>query len=340
MNAQSVNFSFDWSLKDLARVEKRDIKVVSTFSCGGGSSMGYELSGCNVVAANDIDKTVLDVYGLNLPTKIRVEAPVKQFFEHIKHLVGSVDILNDSPPCSTFSMAGSREDSWDKDKVFREGQAKQKLSELFFEFLELGEKLKPKVIVAENVKGMLLGNAKSYCSKIMKELDRMGYAAQLFLVDASTCGVPQKRERVFFVARLKSLGWPNLKVLANQKPIPAGEALSLARPEVETSSCRLPPSIALFYHSVPFGKRGARFFSWIKLDPSKPSPTVTAKFCMMHPTEPRLLSTDEVRLLSSFPSDYNFNGTDGRYLMGMSVPPLMAHCVSKNIVEQWFDGKA
>lgn len=60
----------------------------------------------------------------------------------------NLDILDGSPPCSTFSMAGDRENSWNKLKVFREGQKKQRLDDLFFVFIALVKKLQPKVAVA------------------------------------------------------------------------------------------------------------------------------------------------------------------------------------------------
>lgn len=309
--------------------------------------MGYAMSGCKVVAANDIDPRVSDAYKANLDTPRHVVAPVNQFFEHISDLAGNIDILDGSPPCSTFSIAGSREDAWMKDKKFSEGQVSQVLSELFFEFLDLGKKLQPKVIVAENVKGMLLGKAKGYCALIFKELRAMGYEPQLFLLDASSCGVPQKRERVFFVARKKSLGWEDLKMNVSAKRVLVDEALRASTVALEPS-CELTPAISIMYHQIPFGKSGAvaregSFFNWIKLNPYSHAPTLATENKYMHPTERRFLCVDEWRAMSSFPKDYNFGergGAFAKYIMGMSVPPLMAHCVSKNIVEQWFDGKA
>jgi DNA (cytosine-5)-methyltransferase 1 len=59
-------------------------------------------------------------------------------------------------------MAGNREKDWGKEKVFREGQAQQVLDTLFFDFIDLAKKLQPKVVIAENVKGLLIGEAKSY----------------------------------------------------------------------------------------------------------------------------------------------------------------------------------
>ena len=70
------------------------------------------------------------------------------------------------PPCSSFSMAGNREKDWGKKKKFTEGQHKQILDTLFFDFIKLGKRLQPKIILAENVTGLLMGNAVQYAAKI------------------------------------------------------------------------------------------------------------------------------------------------------------------------------
>ena len=77
-----------------------------------------------------------------------------------------LDILDGSPPCSSFSMVGNREKDWGKEKKFREGQQEQVLDTLFFDFIDLAKRLQPKTVIAENVKGLLLGEAKKYVSKI------------------------------------------------------------------------------------------------------------------------------------------------------------------------------
>ena len=105
----------------------------------------------------------------------------------------NLDILDGSPPCSSFSISGNREADWGKEKKFREGQAEQILDTLFFDFIDLAKKLQPKVVVAENVKGLLQGDAKSYVLKIYEDFDAAGYMVKHFLLDSSTMGVPQKR---------------------------------------------------------------------------------------------------------------------------------------------------
>ena len=128
--------------------------------------------------------------------------------------------MDGSPPCSTFSIAGNREKDWGKEKKFREGQSAQVLDTLFFDFIALARVLQPKVVVAENVKGLLMGSAIDYVRRIYKDFDNAGYYCQHFLLDASKMGVPQKRERIFFICIRHDLGINFLKVsnLFNVEP--------------------------------------------------------------------------------------------------------------------------
>ena len=110
-----------WSLKDLKSVPQNGLKVMTTFSCGRGSSLGYKLAGCNVIAANDIDPEMAYHYKLNLNPKHYFLCPIKDLLKkQLPEELHELDILDGSPPCSTFSMAGSREKAWGKDKHFRE----------------------------------------------------------------------------------------------------------------------------------------------------------------------------------------------------------------------------
>ena len=214
-----------WNLTDLESVPQNGITVMSTFACGGGSSMGYKRAGCTVIAANDIDPEMEWHYKYNLKPSTYYLCPIKDLLTtDLLPELFDLDILDGSPPCSTFSMAGSREKTWGKAKHFREGQATQVLSDLFFDYLDLGERLKPKVIIAENVKGMLIGNAKGYTKLIIARLKEIGYRPQLFLLNAADCGVPQRRERVFFCALRNDIDRPALKLSPQHQWISAGEA--------------------------------------------------------------------------------------------------------------------
>ena len=199
-------FPYRWTLKDAVFTKDKG-KVFSCFACGGGSTMGYKLAGFDVIGCNEIDPKMMEAYKANHNPKYAYLEPIQTFKmrEDLPQELYELDILDGSPPCSSFSMAGNREKDWGKDKVFREGQAMQVLDTLFFDFIDLAKKLQPTVVVAENVKGLLLGEAKAYVRQIYREFDLAGYYVQHWLLDASKMGVPQRRERVFFIAFRKDL---------------------------------------------------------------------------------------------------------------------------------------
>ena len=200
-------FSYNWTLKD-ANFTKDKGKVFSCFACGGGSTMGYKLAGFDVIGCNEIDPKMNECYVRNNNPKYNYVCDIRDMVKsnELPEELYNLDILDGSPPCSTFSISGSREDSWGVEKKFREGQKKQVLDTLFFDFIDLAKKLKPKIVVSENVKGLLMGNAKNYVKKIYHEFDLAGYYCQHFLLNASDMGVPQNRERLFFLCIRKDIG--------------------------------------------------------------------------------------------------------------------------------------
>lgn len=342
-----------WSLSDLKDIPQNGLKVMSTFACGGGSSMGYKRAGCEIVAANDIDPEMAWHYQHNLKPKHYFLCPIGDLLtKNLPDELFELDILDGSPPCSTFSMAGSREKSWGKDKHFREGQAKQVLSDLFFDYLNLVDRLKPKVAIAENVKGMLIGNAKGYTKMVMRRFREIGYRPQLFLVNAADCGVPQRRERVFFVAVRNDIDVPPLKLAPTHRWISAGEATGdvqvLTAAEIEDT--KPSESGKKYYAQTKPGDSYAEaceqatgkasFFNYGRLSCGLPSPTLTAasatRSCDMHWSECRALTFREWKRLGSFPDDYQAK-TDkiGKYMIGMSVPPKMTEAVARAVIDQW-----
>ena len=341
--------SYGWTLGDLSKVPKNDVKVMSTFSCGGGSSMGYKLAGCDVIAANDIDPEMAYHYKLNLNPENYFLCPIKDLLKmDLPKSLFELDILDGSPPCSTFSISGKREKAWGKNKHFREGQTKQVLSDLFFDYLDLVDKLRPKVAIAENVKGVLMGNAKGYTKEIVKRFKSIGYVPQVFLVNAADCGVPQKRERVFFCAYRADLKLKPLKLNPGETWVSVGEALEgveLTKAEYKAISSKSKTD-SLWWPLTRPGegydkaviKMGLKKKYWnhIKVHPKKPSPTVTANCCLRHYSEQRGLCFREIKRLGSFPDDYRAKSDIiGKYMVGMSVPPRMIEAVARAVCSQW-----
>ena len=198
--------SYRWALSE-AIFTKNKGKVFSCFACGGGSTMGYKLAGFDVVGFNEIDQRMADIYIKNHSPKYAFIEGIQSFKNRndLPKELYDLDILDGSPPCSSFSMSGNREKDWGKEKKFKEGQSDQVLDTLFYDFIDLAEKLQPKIVVAENVTGILKGNARDYVRRIMAAFGKAGYLMQEFELDSSQMGVPQKRERVFFIAVRKDL---------------------------------------------------------------------------------------------------------------------------------------
>lgn len=291
--------------------------------------MGYKRAGCEIVAANDIDPEMAWHYKHNIHPPLYFLCPIRDLLKaDLPQALFDLDILDGSPPCSTFSMAGSREKAWGVDKHFREGQAKQVLSDLFFDYLDLVERLKPRVAIAENVKGMILGNAKGYTKLVMARFREIGYRPQLFLLNAADCGVPQRRERVFFVAIRDDITAPPLKLAPKHRWISAGEAVGdlrddLAKWEMVTASNQR--------HTL-----AGRLKPWPF---TQPSPTLTSGSSKeLIDTQKRFgdFTFADYKRLGSFPDDYHAK-TDkiGKYMIGMSVPPKMTEVVARAVINQW-----
>jgi DNA (cytosine-5)-methyltransferase 1 len=338
-----------WLLSDLDKVKKNNFNVFSTFACGGGSSMGYKLAGFSVIGANDIDPQMRRHYEKNLKPKYFIEAPIKKMLEiDLPKELFNLDILDGSPPCSSFSMSGNREKDWGKEKHFREGQSIQVLDDLFFDFLQVADLLKPKVIVAENVKGLIAGNAKGYLKAIISTLNKMGYRPQVFLLNAAFCNVPQRRERVFICAVRNDVSDKKLELNTNNKEISISEATSdLTTP---ADSYLFPDKKTLWYKYWLETKPGESFqkayqkynpgksgwFTAIKHAPDKPALTIVSGSHHSHWAEPRRFTPAELIRIGSFPDDYWFeNRQMPQYLIGMSVPPKMTEVVAKAVLNTW-----
>lgn len=332
-----------WNLSDLKDITKHNINVFSCFHCGGGSTMGYKRAGLNVLGGVEIDPEMMSIYRVNHNPIHSYLMGVEEFNklpnESLPAELFNLDILDGSPPCSSFSMSGSREKKWGVKKKFREGQADQILDDLFFHFIETANKLKPKIVIAENVKGMLSGNAKGYLKKIFAEFAAIGYDVQLFLLNAAYMGVPQRRERVFFVCRRRDLNLPKL-VLDFNEPLVSFKDATHDLP-IEPYK-ELTPTAKKYWYICEQGKsfssvhHKGSLFNWIRLSENEPSNTIPAKSdIIFHPTIPRRISGKEIIRLQSFPDDYNFLTAEPGYVCGMSVPPKMTERIAYEIISQW-----
>jgi len=338
-----MKFNYDWKLAEgypAKGIDYHGHTVFGTFICGGGSTMGYKLAGFNHLGGVEIDKKIAAIYKKNHSPAHLFNEDIRAFNKR-KNLpteLYNLSLLDGSPPCSSFSMAGNRDKDWGKTKKFREGQAEQKLDDLVFEYVETINKLRPKVAILENVKGMLIGNAKAYVKKLCEQLTSYGYAPQVFLLNAASMGVPQRRERVFIISSRADLMLPKLNLKFSEKPIPFCEIDEGVLPSFEkyVVNCDAP-----YYKKCKQGNaissvhpKGNRFNS-IKLNPRIPAPTIASGGAYYHPTQARWLQKSEFLKIGTFPSDYDFIDEKPVYVIGMSVPPVMTAQISHQIYLQW-----
>lgn len=338
-----------WNLSDLKSWPGHGKKVFSCFHCGGGSTMGYKLAGYEVLGGVEIDPEMMAIYRSNHNPKHSFLTGVKEFEtipnDKVPTELFNLDILDGSPPCSSFSMAGSREKAWGEKKKFREGQAHQVLDDLFFDFIAIAKKLKPKVVVAENVKGLIQGNARGYVKEIFKQFSNAGYDCQLFLLNASRMGVPQRRERTFFIARRKDLDLPQLNLVFNETPISVKDAILGTQVPIEKE--KVAPAFEVYWEKAQPGQTIGqaagvlnKWFGYNKIDPNRSANTLASASSdkIYHWAEWRALYASEWTRLQTFPDDYNFKSEkekQKKYILGMSVPPFMMQRVALEIYKQW-----
>ena len=311
--------------------------------------MGYKLAGYDVIGNCEIDPDMMKVYKQNNHPKHSFLMDVRDFLklpdEKIPEELFHLDVLDGSPPCSVFSTAGVREEAWNVEKAFREGQVKQRLDDLFLFYIAIAKRLQPKVVIAENVKGLITGNAKGWVNQIVKAFDDAGYTVQIFLFNAARMGVPQKRERVFFIAHRKDLKYPKLVMDFHSKPVnfgevrePYGKATAEDSLAAKLLKYRIPSDRSLAdINARVRRKKDSGFTSRINAD-CEPASTVVANGCCYRLCDAMLMTDRDYINCQTFPQDYDFMDQSVQYICGMSVPPVMMARISEQVYRQWLKG--
>ena len=336
-----------WTFADYPK-EKNGLKVFSCFACGGGSTMGYKLAGCEVLGCCEIDPKMNEVYIKNHNPKYNFLMDIREFNalpnDQIPEELFHLDILDGSPPCTTFSMAGEREESWGKKKKFREGQAEQTLDDLSFVFIETVAKLKPRCVIMENVEGLLLGEAWSYVQEIYRQFKEIGYQVKHWLCKGEQMGVPQKRHRVFFVALRNDVGYDlaDLDMSFNYEPVPYGQIKSGIGDPIRKDTqmyqmlCKAThDDLRIADVFVRLGEKEKCFGAKIAWEENVLQ-TLIANLEYCRGEEKERISKEDIIHAQTFPEDYDFlNGSWNTvaYICGMSVPPVMIKRIVQRLIE-------
>lgn len=339
-------FPYRWRLADgypAKGIDAHGSTVFGTFICGGGSTMGYKLAGFHHLGGVEIDPKVAATYRHNHAPEFLFVEDLRKFNrrDDLPAALYDLDVLDGSPPCTSFSMAGSREKAWGKRKQFREGQVKQTLDDLVFVYCDTIAKLRPRVCLLENVAGLVKGNARAYCRGIVERLTEAGYRVQVFVLNAALMGVPQHRQRTFFIGLRDDYDLPPLKIAVEEEPILFGDIIddtdksqTIKGSDYEIWLKRKPCDVGFNTILKRTESRDARF-NWKIVHRSRVCPTLCADDLNFTYSYPRRLNAKELTLCSSFPLDYECTRKELTFMTGMCVPPVMTAHIADAIYNQW-----
>ncbi len=325
--------------------------VVSLFSGCGGSSLGYHLAGLNVKAANEFIPAAIDTYKANFPDTMIWTGDIRKLkgndiLQDLGLEVGELDVLDGSPPCASFSKSGKREANWGKEVNYSD--TKQRVDDLFFEYTRMIKEIQPKVFVAENVKGLVMGKAYGVFEQILAEMRNKGYNVSARLLDAKYFNVAQNRERLIFIGVRKDLNVLPSHPLPAYRPISVREALKGVKNqkwELEASKYKEGGSTYKHLIKMKQGETGdlyageGKYFNLARLYWDKPANTVLqsdgkhiSSRCI-HPEEHRRLTISEIKRISSFPDDFILTGDYAQQWerVGRAVMPNVMKAIAQHI---------
>lgn len=346
-----VLFNSSWD-KELNSKPKKSYKLLELFAGAGGLAIGMEKAGFKSVLLNELDKHACNTLRLNRPKWNVVEGDVSKVdFTEYKD---TIDILSGGFPCQAFSYAG-------KKLGFQDARGT-----LFYEFARAVKETNPKVIIAENVRGLLKHENGKTLDAIKSVIDEIGYTlVEPRVLKAVFFQVPQKRERLFLIAVRKDLypyiefKWPSpyKRIMTMRDALKAGELYSTDVPishgqkypkrkaEILAKVPQggywrdLPDKLQREYMKASYflggGKTGmARRLSW-----EEPSLTLTCAPAQKqtercHPEETRPLTVREYARIQTFPDDWEFSGplTAQYKQIGNAVPVNLAYAVGRSLV--------
>lgn len=199
------------------------MKAISLFSGAGGMDVGFKNAGFNVIAANEMDKHACDTFRANHPECNLIEGDIDSCGEEFTGLKG-IDVVFGGPPCQGFSVAGKMDPDDPRSK-------------LIFSFCNIIEKVKPKAFVMENVKALgSLSKFEDVRTELLSRFQKAGYVVTIHILNSKDFGVPQARERVFFIGvknGLKPVHKANFRKYLKAAPTLRDVLIPLGKPGTE-----------------------------------------------------------------------------------------------------------
>lgn len=292
------------------------MRTVDLFCGCGGMSLGFQNAGYEIIEAFDNWDPAIRTYEKNFNHPIRkADLADESMIDVVSGL--APEIIIGGPPCQDFSSAGHRDETL--------GRAA--LSKTYTDIVSTA---KPKYFVMENVPRIRLGKTYQY---VREELKRAGYGLTEKIIDASYCGVPQKRKRLFLIGCLG----------AEDDFLSEYLDKNLASSPM-TIHDYLGDSLGVeYYFRIPRSYNRRAVFSIYEpcqtiRGVDRPIPPNYKK----HPQDPveigplvRALTPKERSYMQTFPEDFIFeeNRTNTNQMIGNAVPVKLAEYVANAIQE-------
>lgn len=332
-------------------IPKRRYTVVELFAGAGGLALGLEKAGFDDVGLVEIDKYAAQTLRDNRPKWNVIEDDVVKVAEEGIHNYipqgVEVDLLSGGYPCQAFSYAGQK---MGLDDV---------RGTMFYYFAKILDQLKPKVFLAENVKGLVTHDNGKTLQTMIEVFSEIGYKVQWKVHSALDYNVAQKRERIIIIGIRNDLAEtntfrfpkpfeykPTLRDALKDVPQSEGAAYPVKKKAVldlvPPGGCwvDLPEDVAKDYMGGSYfsggGKRGmARRISW-----DEPCLTLTCSPAQKqtercHPDETRPFTTREYARIQSFPDEWKFAGSMSQVYkqIGNAVPVELGKAIGLSIVD-------
>lgn len=348
--------------------------------CGlGGLSLGFEMTGAyHCVGGIDIYKPAVDTFYYNHPdlSKLKIinspqDLSVLDPMAVAQDIGCMPDIIVGGPPCQGFSQAGRRLEHFEDDERNKQ----------VFNYLKFITTLKPKVFVMENVPGILKTGQRSTGDLLNYLIDKYteaGYTVKYQIMNSANYRVPQQRKRMVLVGILNAVepfvfpapsnteegslltdpyytvsdALSDLPSPIKQEPQPYEKEPATPLEKYLRGSSKSIYNHLETIHSPDMleklkkQKPGERLYpnfnhAWIKLDSSKPSPTVKEnhRAPSIHYQEPRATSPRENARLQTIPDDYILIGNKSQSLVmvGNAVPAILFAHIATSIAKQVFN---
>ena len=327
-----IDISEDWD-----GTTPNEFTSADLFCGAGGMAKGFEMAGFNQVCGLDWFKEAGMTYRENFSHPL-IEGDITQreikdkFINTVKEKLNgkNLTVLSGGFPCQGFSMSGNR-------------IVEDKRNSLYKDMLEIIEELQPEFIVAENVKGlrsMLKGKVED---KIKADIRKLGYVVNVTVLNSADYYVPQKRERIIFIAnRIGKKNFHPAPLLESDSYITTKEAIGdlvKLKDNMEFNHVRTNHNDDMKERlaKVPEGKSLYDKYSdsWKKCPWNEASCTIKENHggVNIHPIEPRVITVREMARLQSFPDSFIFKGTKSKQMVqiGNAVPPLLAKAIALSI---------